>query len=241
MHEDTPDSDQASHNETGTGGKPPGGSLHVEMRRGVAFWTMANLASRFLKIAVHIALAWWLERTDYGIVAMTIAFMTVLQYLSEFGVGLAVIQKKDMDAAFPTTAFWINFVMSLLMTAVAWAGADWLAAFYNEPRVVLLVKVSSLGFPITALRTIPMAVLRKKLSFGRYAGLDTGWQSLAAVLTLAFAWCGAGYWSLVIPQMIAALLFVPVWFVQAQWRPAFRFETTAFREIFSFSLKTVAT
>lgn len=215
--------------------------LGARLRSGVAWWGLGNLISRLTRVAVHVVLAWVLDPTDYGIIAMTIAFMMVLQILSEFGVGTAVIQKQNMTDAYVSSAFWLNLVMSAVMAVVSWIGAPWLAVFYNEPRIELVVQVTAFGFIITSLRTLPMALLRKRLQFGLYAALDSVWNILSGALSIVLALCGAGYWSLLLPAMIVGALMLPAWFRAVRWRPERRIDWLALREVFSYSKNVVAT
>ena len=210
-------------------------SLGSKMRRGVLFWALGNAASRTLRFAAQYLLVWLLVPADFGLVAMTTALMTVLQMVSEFGVGIAVIQKKDMTDGYVHTAFWMNLAASLFILGVTWMAAPWIAGFYRAEEMTLLVRVSSLSFPITALRTIPASLLRKRMQFGINSALETAWNGISGVLMIVFAWLGATYWSLIIPTMIVGFLMTPVWLSCAKWRPAFLFDRSQFRDLFHYS------
>ncbi|GMW01165.1 MAG: lipopolysaccharide biosynthesis protein [Candidatus Hydrogenedentota bacterium] len=184
-------------------------------------------------------LVWLLSPGDFGLVAMTTALMNVLQMVSEFGVGVAVIQKKDMSDAYVHTAFWINFAASLLILGVAWISAPWIARFYGADEISLLVRVTSLGFPVTALRTIPMSLLRRRMQFGLNSALETTWNGLSGAMMIVFALLGASYWSLVVPAMIVGLVMTPFWFAYAKWKPALSFDWAEFGELFSYSKNLV--
>jgi polysaccharide transporter, PST family len=217
------------------GDEGQGAPVRARVRSGVLFLGAGNAAARGVRLSVQFLLYWLLDPVDFGIFAMTLAFVEVLQMLSEFGVGMAVIQKRDMTPAYPTTAFWLNLAVGLLMLGAAWAGAPILAGFYNEPAVTLVVRVSALNFVVLSLRTIPMAILRKEMRFGRYAALEAAWNTATGLLSVGFAFAGARYWSLVIPPMITGLLIAPAWFYAAGWRPSLRVDTALLREIFGYS------
>ncbi len=228
---DNPENKQEKHGPVSQhGGKGP--SLRSKMRSGALFLSIGNIVSKLAKVVV---VAWQLELGDFGVVAMAAAFMMLLQMFSEFGIVPAIIQRKDLSERYTATAFWAGMVMSTLMMGIAWMAAPWLARFYEEPLVANVVRVSSLGFVLLALRMIPMALLRKRLRFARYALLDTAWQISTCLLTLVFAVAGAQYWSLVIPQLITGVLILPFWFHAVRWLPGLCFDTQIFREIFKFS------
>ncbi|HRI87540.1 MAG TPA: lipopolysaccharide biosynthesis protein [Candidatus Hydrogenedentes bacterium] len=214
-------------------------SLHSQMRTGALLWGLGNAASRVLRFGAQFLLVWLLLPADFGLVAMTTALMNVLQMVSEFGVGIAVIQKKDMKDGYVHTAFWLNLAASVLILAVAWVTAPWIAAFYGAEEVTWLVRITSLSFPITALRTIPMSLLRRRMQFGVNSALETAWNGISGALMIAFAWFGASYWSLVVPSMIVSVLMTPLWFAYAKWRPAFAFDGAEFWELLHYSKNLV--
>ncbi len=205
------------------------------MRAGAFSWGVGNAASRALRFLAQYALLWMLKPGDFGLVVMTTALMNVLQMVSDFGVAVAVIQKKDATPLYIATAFWLNIAASLFILAVCWVSAPWLAGFYGAPEITQLVRITSLSFPIYALRTIPIAVLRRNMRFGLSALLDTIWNATSGVLMIVFAFLGAGYWSLVVPAMITGLLLAPVWYVCARWRPALQFGRAEFTELFHYA------
>ncbi|MDZ4861392.1 MAG: oligosaccharide flippase family protein [Candidatus Hydrogenedentes bacterium] len=210
-------------------------SLRTKMRAGVFSWGIGNAASRTLRFLAQYALLWILAPSDFGLVVMTTALMNVLQMVSDFGVAVAVIQKKDATPLYVSTAFWLNIAASLFILAVCWVSAPWLAHFYGAPEITQLVRITSLSFPVYALRTIPIAVMRRNMRFGQTALLDTIWNAISGVLMILFAFLGAGYWSLVIPAMITGLVLAPVWYICAQWRPSLMFGRAEFTELFHYA------
>lgn len=214
-------------------------SLRSKMRWGVAAWGMANVAARASKAVVYLILIWLLAASDFGLAIMTVALMAIPLTLSEFGVGVAVIQKKDLSDAYASSAFWLNLTASLAMAAAMWPAAPWLAQFCGANEMTALVRVAALGMPVQALRTIPTALLRKRMQFGLYSGLETIWHVLSGALAVVFALLGAGYWSLLVPSIVAGLVMAPVYFMAARWRPSFSFDGKVLREVFDYTKNVV--
>ena len=221
--------------ESMTEGTTADASIQSKMRSGVLWWGLGNAVSRVLRFAAQFLLVWLLVPAELGLVAMTMAFLNVLQMVSEFGVGVAVIQKKDITDGYVHTAFWLNLAASLLILAVTWVAAPWIAKFYRAEEITLLVRVTSLSFPISALRTIPVSLLRRRMQFGLNSALETAWNGISGALMVLFALLGASYWSLVIPAMIVGLFMTPFWFSYAKWRPAFVFDRSEFSDLFHYS------
>lgn len=210
-------------------------SLRARMREGVVFWGLGNAASRALRFLAQYILLWILAPSDFGIVAMTTALMNILQMVSESGVGVAVIQRKDLTPAYITTAFWVNLAASMLVMLFAWISAPWFARFYGAPEIAWLVRVTSLSFPAMALRTIPTALMRRNMQFGLSSALETAWNGLTGVAMIGYALAGGGYWSLVVPAIAVSIATAPAWYVCAGWKPSFTFHGGAFRDLIHYA------
>lgn len=209
--------------------------LQARMRAGVWFWGISTTFVRVLKAFTALFLVWWLTPDDFGLVAITGAIIVFLQVIAEFGIPTAVIQKKDMSGAYPDVAFTLHMGLSLATVALAWAVAPAVAAFYGRGEVVWLLRVGALGMPVLALRNLPMALMRRRLEFGRFAAVDTVWQIGASVLSVGFALAGAGYWSLVVPPILMGVLVTPAWWRYAHWRPGFALDQVEMRDIAGFA------
>ena len=216
-------------------------NLAGRLRTGAILWTLGRVAARAIRVAVQLVLAWKLSETDFGLVGMTGAFIIFLQLLSEGGVGIAVIRKKNLGEDYAASAFWLNMGMSLALMVLIWAMAPWVARFYRNEAVTDLLRVSAVGFPVTALRTIPMALMRQRMQFGRFAGADTIQQAAQSVLTIAMALAGARYWSMVVPPLVVGAAFAPVWWRLTRWHPRFRMHLAHLNEIFHFGKYVLAT
>lgn len=228
-------SDPGVASENVTAASTADASIRSKMRSGVLWWGLGNAVSRVLRFAAQFLLIWLLVPAELGLVAMTTAFLNVLQMVSEFGVGIAVIQKKDATDGYVHTAFWLNLAASLIILAATWFAAPWIAKFYRADEITWLVRITSLSFPITALRTIPGSLLRRRMQFGLNSALETAWNGISGALMVVFAACGASYWSLVIPSMIVGLVMTPFWFSYAQWKPAFVFDRREFTDLFHYA------
>jgi len=217
-----------------------GGELRQRMRVGAVLWGIGNLAARGIKVPVLIVLAWQLEPTDFGLVAMTASLLMVMQIFADFGIGTAIIQRQDAGPSYHSSAFWLNMIMSTALFLLVWVAAPYVTIFYGRGEVTLLLRVSALSFIISGLRVVPMGLLRKELRFGRYATLDATWSVASGILAIALAFMGAAYWSLVLPAIITGLLWTPLWYWASRWRPTFKLDIAACKDVFAYSKDVVA-
>src|SRR5215475_7054309 len=109
----------------------PARGLARRTRAGLSWTAAGALASNAIRLGVYAALGRILSRTEFGIVA---AAMTVIQLgntLRDLGVGLALVQRKDLEPEHIEVAFTFSVVLGAVLGAAMLAGAPWFAAFYG--------------------------------------------------------------------------------------------------------------
>ena len=72
---------------------------------------------------------------DYGLFAMALSVLMVLELLQEFGLGVAIIQKRDLTRQQVNGVFWVVTSMSLVLTAATFLAAGPISVLYGEPRL----------------------------------------------------------------------------------------------------------
>ena len=138
---------------------------------------------------------------DYGLMAMATLFVAFAQMLSEFGIGAAIIQAEDLtDEDLPAIQAFIllfnglAFVLTLTLSPL-------IAAFFEEPRLVDVLRVLSVTFLLVGIYVLPQSRLMRELDFSRKARVDFASTVTAALVTLACAWFGLGVWALVVGNL----------------------------------------
>jgi len=138
-----------------------------------------------------------LEPADYGLMAMAGTIIALLTILSELGVGAAVIQAKTLSNIQIKQLFGLIIVLCVIGLLSTILLAPYIALFFNEPKLTLLIKVLSVNFLMIALFTIPMSLLVRNMNFKSKAKVDISAQVGGSVVTLIMAFNGMGVWSLI--------------------------------------------
>lgn len=185
-------------------------SLDRALVRSVAWSGIVKWTGQIISWVATIIVARLLTPADYGLVAMGTTFMGILLLLNEFGLGATVTARRDLNARqlaqLNTVAVLISLIAMLVMTAAAYP----LARFYDAPSLPNIMIVLGLGFLITALRTVPRAIMERELQFKTVVLID-GLQVIVTVLvTLALAYLGHGYWSLVFGPLAGSIFSTAV-------------------------------
>ena len=177
-------------------------SLRTKVLSGV-FWTgSARVLSQITSWAISIVVIRLLTPADYGLLAMATVVLSFVVIFAEAGMGVALIQAKDLNEAVLRSAFGAIIAISVALVALMYLAAPFIAAFYDEDRVTAVVRVTALNMLLSMFCIIPGSVLARDLDFKRQAVVSVGSNLLGGLCTLAMALSGYGVWALVAGQLM---------------------------------------
>jgi len=170
-------------------------------------WTASvRLVSQVITWAITLVVIRLLTPADYGLLAMATVFVSFLAMFSELGLGAAVVQKADVDEGLLRRAFGVILVIHFSLAALLMLSAPLIGAFYDEPRVIPVIRVLSLQFILAGFAVIPDAQLQRRMEFRNRSLLDLSGAIAASVTTLAMAFSGAGVWALVAGYILSQIV-----------------------------------
>ncbi len=202
--------------------------------RGGAVTMAAQGAKFFLRMGSTVVLARLLTPADYGLIAMVAVVTNFVMMFKDMGLSMATVQKADIDHAQISTLFWINVFISLIIMLVMAALAPVVAWFYGKPELTLATLALAGTFIFGGLTIQHQALLRRQMHFGRLAVIEIAAMFSSVIAAIISAWYGAGYWALVIMQLVMAVsIAVGVWFA-CDWRPGLPKRGTGVRRMLAF-------
>lgn len=168
---------------------------------------------------------------------MLIIFMAVAQVFLDSGFGAAIIQKQDVTQTDINSIFYFNLLVGILAAMCLCAFAPWVAAFYDQPVLVPLLRVMSVLLVINAFGLVHNTLLRKALKFKTEAKVSICASLLSGVIGISMAYQGFGVWSLAVQKISGGFFRTTLlWFVSS-WQPAWLFSTRSLRSMFGFGSK----
>ncbi|MBV9655645.1 MAG: lipopolysaccharide biosynthesis protein [Acetobacteraceae bacterium] len=188
---------------------------------GGAAATFAAQGVRFVfQVVSQVILARLLDPAAFGLVAMAAPVIGFIQVLNDLGFAQAIVQRGSITRRQVSAMFWISAAIGALLSAVAAISAPLTAWVFGEPRLTAVVAALAGLILVSSLAVLPSALLNRRLRFDLLAIIDIGCVIAGVVAGIAAAWCGLGYWSLVIMQAagsVSGLLLV--WYFSG-WRPS---------------------
>ncbi len=194
---------------------PPPDRLDRSFARGLAWTSAARWGSQVVSWLSTFLVARLLVPEDYGLVGMATVFLGLVRLLSEFGLGTAVVTLRELDRRQVAQINGLAVLAGAAGCAGSWLLAAPIGRFYGEPRLPAVVMVMGATFLISALRSVPLALLQKQLRFRRIAVVDILESVLVAVSAVLLALAGLGYWTLVAGWIVGAVVSTALLVAQA--------------------------
>lgn len=138
-----------------------------------------------------------LSPSDYGLMAMTAVFTSLLTTVGELGIGAALIQARELSEREIRQIFGWVLLTGVAGALLAYGAAPLVAAFYGQPALVPLIRVMAVSIVVMMLYVVPQALFIRDMNFKAKAQVDIIAQLSSALVTVAFAVGGRGVWSLV--------------------------------------------
>lgn len=172
--------------------------LKARTVRGGLVKICAQAAQLVLRIGSLMILARLLEPADFGLVGMVTAITGMLSLIKEFGLSAATVQRATVSDDQVSTLFWMNILVGTVLVGVSIGLAPFAAAFYHEPRLVMVMTALSLGFIFNAAGVQHSALLQRQMRFTALATAEVLSLVVGSAVSIALAVLGFGYWALVV-------------------------------------------
>ncbi len=197
-----------------------GNSLGARSARGAVI-TLAAQGLRFvLQFGSQILLAHLLAPADFGVMAMAVPILSLVQIFNELGLSQATIQLKSISQAQLSMLFWTNAAVSGALAAALAACAPLVAIAYGQPRVAPVCMALSALLVLSGLSAQQIALLNRRMGFLTLAGIDVACNLGAVVAGIAAAAAGLGVWSLVLMQAANSVVILVLSWMFSGWRPS---------------------
>ncbi|MBW4645957.1 MAG: lipopolysaccharide biosynthesis protein [Goleter apudmare HA4340-LM2] len=201
------------------------------------FWSVIqNWVSQAGSLLVFLVLARLLEPKDFGLIALANIFITFMHIFLDQGLSQALIQREKLEPAHIDTAFWIQLGLGILLTGLSFISAGWIANFFHEPKLVLVLQCLSIIFFIDAFKQVQIAILKRKFAFQIMATRVLAGILVGGIVGVVMGLAGFGVWSLVSQQLVFEFVGVIVLWSASDWRPRWQFSVIHAQELFNYGI-----
>jgi O-antigen/teichoic acid export membrane protein len=202
--------------------------------RGGAVTLSAQAAKFALQTLSTVLLARLLAPAEFGLVAMVVVVINFIALFKDFGLSFATIQRPEITQPQISTLFWINAFIGVCLTALTALAAPFVASFYGEPRLALLMLALAPTLLLGGLLAQHQALLSRQMRFTCIAVAEVGALVVGIAVGIWLALAGLGFWALAgmaLSQTATELLLV---WTLCPWRPSWPTRGAGVRSLIAF-------
>lgn len=204
-------------------------------------WKFAErMSSQGISFVISIILARLLLPEQYGVIAMVQVFIVLANVFVTAGFSSSLVQKKDADDLDFSTIFYCTFTMSLLMYAILFVSAPWIAAFYDMPQLCKVTRVVGLTLIITSYQTVQHAYVSRNMIFKKNFYATSVAVALSGVIGVVMAYKGFGVWALVAQTLSSNLFNTVTLMAIVPWKPKRIFSFDRAKSLMNYGSKILA-
>ena len=204
-----------------------------QMARGGAWMVLMRWTMRGIGLLSTLILARLLTPADFGVIAMAMIVVGLLEILAQTGVDLALIREKDPNREDFDSAWTLQILISFTIGVVLFLIAPLAANGFSEPKIQPVIQALALRSVISGFSNIGTIEFRRKLDFRTEFRYNIVKRLFNFFIIVGVAAILRNYWALVIGMIMAQFVEVGLSYGFHPYRP--RPCLRKVKNLFSFS------
>lgn len=197
-----------------------------------AVWTIGMRWSIKAIGLVHtVLMARLLMPADYGIIAMAMLVVGLIQAMLDFGVATALLRKEHLEVGEINAAWTLKVIQSLIGAGLLVAVSPFAASYFKVDAVSTVLQVLAIGVVLQGLANIGMVLAQKAFNFKVEFGVNVSAKVVSVLVALCVAYWWRDYRALLWGLMSGYACSLVLSYVVHPYRP--RWETRFIPEIWS--------
>ncbi len=208
-------------------------SLNKQIAKSAVWMVGLRSSIKAIGFVSTIILARLLTPEDFGLVAIIMSFLALIEVFGNFGFDTVLIQRQDAKEEHYNTAWTFNSFFGLIAFFVIVISSWPVADFYENQKLQPIMIALSFVFLITGLQNIGVVDFRKNLTFEKEFKFQIVPKIISFFCTITLAFWLRNYWALVFGSLIWRSCITINSYLLHNFRPKLTF--VAWKELFDFS------
>ena len=177
-------------------------SIKKQVLTGVKWTTVGTVVLAVTAILRVSVLTRFLDKADFGLMALVTFVMGFMALFNDMGLTSAILHKQNITKNQYASLYWFNLLVSFVMYAVLLAITPFVANFYNQPELDILIPLLGLTLIISGIGRQFKVIEQKKLLFKGISFVDMSTSILSLLVAVVLAARGFGVYSLVYSSLV---------------------------------------
>ncbi len=207
--------------------------------KGVSWSAIERFSVQAVQFIISVVLARLLMPEAYGVVALALVILNVLQTVNEVGFGAALMQKLDRDELDFSSVFVMNMVLGVSLYAILFFTAPLLENLFNVEGLAVVTRWIGLNLIITSFVVVQRTKLFIAVDFKTMAKASLCGAIISGIVGVVYAYCGGGVMALVAQSLLNNLITTVIIWAHSKWHPTFKFSWKRFVALFNYAYKLI--
>ncbi len=210
-------------------------SLKMQSMRSAVWSILGKGGGQFIRMAGNLVLTRILFPEAFGLMATANIVIMIIQYFADTGIKLAIIQNpRGNEPEFLNTSWIISIIRGAILCLTILILAIPISIFYKEPSLSSLLFIMAVSPLFLGFSNPALPLLIKKFRVEKQIGMELSAQLIALITTIVLAAILNSVYALAIGYSISAFYRMLASYIVIQYRPCFRWNKEAGRELFHF-------
>lgn len=218
----------------------PKDNLKNESIKGFVWRFVQNISTQLMGFIISIVLARILLPSDYGVIALTSTFITILNVIITTGFTSALVQRKNIDEVDKSSMFYLSVAVGVALYGLVYFTSPLMASFYKEELLKDILRVQGISLMIASLFSVHTAIIQRNLQFKKSFAAGFIAVICQGIVGITLALNGFGVWALVWGTITQNSVNCILLFILCKWFPKLKFSFNSIKQMFSFSSKVLA-
>lgn len=198
-------------------------------------WTfLYQLANYSVTFVLSIILSRLISPEEFGLTAMLSIFIAIANILINSGLSSSLIRFKESSPADYSTVFYFNIGVSISIYLILFFTAPLIAAFYNQPDLILLTRTITLVFVLSSFGLIQNTILVKELNFKKQTLINFSGLFVSVVVGIIMALQGFGVYAIVGQTLSQSACVTILLWLTSKWRPTGFINPESLKKLWKF-------
>lgn len=209
--------------------------LFEQFKKGILYTAIGKYSLVIIQLFVQAILARLLVPEEFGIVSAINIFLVFFQLLSDFGIGAAIVQNKDLTDRDINSIFSFSIYFALALAIIFALLGYPISLFYNNPVFINVSYVLAITAFFYGILVVPQSLLLQKQNF-KFLNMTTVIGAvIGGVTSILLAYLNFSYYAIIIGNTVKAASFFTVFYLLTKPTFKFKFDFTPLKKIYAYS------
>ena len=180
-----------------------------------SFSAIVNACAKLGQIAV---LTRFLEKEDFGLVAIALLVISFTEIFMDMGLSSAVLHKQDISKNEYSSLYWFNIISGVIICGLICLAAPWISAYYQQPELVEVISLLSFSVVFSSISRLQRTFQQKRMQFNVIAKIDIAASVFMVGFSILLAFSGFGVYSLVYSTLLYGSLIAAFYLFYSLYR-----------------------